>query len=375
VPTLTPYQPNITTSVVSPTPYQPEIITSVVTHTVYYSKITVSEPYVTLDVTSPAPYQPETSTASVAASPTIYPQPNATPTSSEFVPMPHEVKYRPTTTPAAHLEARERDWRADRDKAISKGRQAGSRGRKKGQEGREKGKQQGQAAAANNARRRVLLPEDFYPDLGPITAAPSLHARERDWRADRDKAISKGRQAGSRGRKKGQEGREMGRQQGQAAASNNARRGMPIVIHSEVDATTGPITAAPQLIHARERDWRADRDKAISKGRQAGSRGRKKGQEGREKGKQQGQAAAANKARRSPPEDDNSKPAALAMNPSRLEVAAEAFRGGMRGVGKPMGPLLPPLSPPGSNMLRKPFIMPLGSPGRGWTAAAENDND
>jgi hypothetical protein len=26
-------------------------------------------------------------------------------------------------------------------------------------------------------------------------------------------------------------------------------------------------------------------------------------------------------------------------------------------------------------MLRKPFIMPLGSPGRGWTAAAENDND
>jgi hypothetical protein len=180
VPTLTPYQPNITTSVVSPTPYQPEIITSVVTHTVYYSKITVSEPYVTLDVTSPAPYQPETSTASVAASPTIYSQPNATPTSSEFAPMRHEVKYRPTTTPAAHLEARERDWRADRDKAISKGRQAGSRGRKKGQEGREKGQQQGQAAAANNARRRPPVADNCKPAPLPMTPSPIGERRVRD---------------------------------------------------------------------------------------------------------------------------------------------------------------------------------------------------
>jgi hypothetical protein len=398
VTTLTPYQSNITTSVITPTAYQPEIITSVVTHTVYYSKITVSEsvyteyqsasssaeptptPYegpVSSDVTSPAPYQPETSTATVAASPTTDSQPYATSASSEFVPMPHEVKYRPTTTPAAHLEARERDWRANRDKAISKGRQAGSRGRKKGQEGREKGQEgrrKGQADGANNARRRVLLPEDFYPAPGPITAAPSLHARERDWRADRDKAISKGRQAGSRGRAKGQEGRKKGQEQGQAAAAANARRGMPIVIHSEVDDTAGPITAAPQIIHARERDWRADRDKAISKGRQAGSRGRAKGQEGRKMGQEQGQAAAANNARRSSPEDpeeDSSKPTAPEMNPSRLAAAAEAFRSGMRGVGKQMGPLLPP----GSNMLRKPFL-PLGSPGRGWSsAAAENDND
>jgi hypothetical protein len=325
VPALTPYQSNITTSVVAtPTAYQPEIITSVVTHTVYYSKITVSEsvyteyqsasssaeptptpyePPVSSDVTSPAPYQPEASTATVAASPTTDSQPYATSASSEFVPMPHEVKYRPTTTPAAHLEARERDWRANRDKAISKGRQAGSRGRKKGQEGREKGQEgrrKGQAAGANNARRRVLLPEDFYPAPGPITAAPSLHARERDWRADRDKAISKGRQAGSRGRAKGQEGRKKGQEQGQAAAANNARRSSP-----------------------------------------------------------------------EDPEEDSSKPTAPEMNPSRLAAAAEAFRSGMRGVGKQMGPLLPP----GSNMLRKPFL-PLGSPGRGWSsAAAENDND
>ncbi|KAK4043703.1 hypothetical protein C8A01DRAFT_32232 [Parachaetomium inaequale] len=92
------------------------------------------------------------STATVIETITRSQTPTLTPTANAEEMMP--AVSRPVITTSAvsphHLQARAEDWRAARDKAISRGRQAGSRGRAKGAEGRRKG----QAAAANDNERR-----------------------------------------------------------------------------------------------------------------------------------------------------------------------------------------------------------------------------
>ena len=78
----------------------------------------------------------------------------------------------------------------------------------------------------------------IHPPHAQITQPASLIARARDWRADRDKAISKAREAGARGRKQGQEGRK----QGQSAAAAAARR--------TFDDQAGPVDLQDQLTSA-----------------------------------------------------------------------------------------------------------------------------
>ncbi|KAH6619721.1 hypothetical protein B0J18DRAFT_434841 [Chaetomium sp. MPI-SDFR-AT-0129] len=80
-----------------------------------------------------------------------------------------ESSEEPLITPApSHpvLVARDRDWRADRDHAISRGRAARDRGRQQGRNGRDRGRENGRAAneraAANRAEDRARRQGEYY---------------------------------------------------------------------------------------------------------------------------------------------------------------------------------------------------------------------
>ncbi|KAK4141824.1 uncharacterized protein C8A04DRAFT_30515 [Dichotomopilus funicola] len=80
-----------------------------------------------------------------------------------------EESEEPLITPApSHpvLVARDRDWRADRDSAISRGRAARDRGRQQGRNGRDRGRENGRAAneraAANRAEDRARRQGEYY---------------------------------------------------------------------------------------------------------------------------------------------------------------------------------------------------------------------
>ncbi|KAL2199893.1 hypothetical protein P885DRAFT_58088 [Corynascus similis CBS 632.67] len=82
-------------------------------------------------------------------------------------PEPNSHHPHPVITPAPqqlHLLSRGRDWRVDRDKAISRGREAAARGRAKGRQGAEGGRRKAQDAQGRAVQRFAEEPEAAIGD-------------------------------------------------------------------------------------------------------------------------------------------------------------------------------------------------------------------
>jgi hypothetical protein len=154
-------------------------------------------------------------------------------------------------TEAPRLEAREPlrqpNWRDARNSALSRARQAADAGRRLREDGRSKGLDAGRRAKADAVgdpySANPYGPAPYRPvrnvaevpatgvsphglsgatattaEPAAITEAPSLVAREPDWRDALDTALSKAREAADRGRQQGEEGRRKGQEAGAEAA-------------------------------------------------------------------------------------------------------------------------------------------------------------